>query len=108
MFSFVTARTSTVELSDRTQVVLRPVVPEDKTLVVEAFERLSPESRYRRFFSPVPARPRRCSRGSPSSITATTSPGVRWSERTPERGWPAFPAMPASPTAPKPPRRPSP
>ena len=52
--SFLAARTSTVQLSDGFEVVLRPVVPEDKALLEEAFERLSPESRYRRFFSPMP------------------------------------------------------
>ncbi|MGH9022764.1 MAG: GNAT family N-acetyltransferase, partial [Acidimicrobiia bacterium] len=45
---------STIEVSDGLEVVLRPVVPEDKKLLEEGFERLSPESRYRRFFSPVP------------------------------------------------------
>lgn len=33
--------------------MLRPAVPEDRALLVEAFERLSPESRYRRFFAPL-------------------------------------------------------
>jgi RimJ/RimL family protein N-acetyltransferase len=51
--AFVTARTTHVHLRDGTEVVLRPIVPEDKELLVAAFERLSPESRYRRFFTPV-------------------------------------------------------
>jgi GNAT superfamily N-acetyltransferase/nucleotide-binding universal stress UspA family protein len=34
-------------------VEVRPVVPADRRLIAEGFERLSPESRYRRFFSPV-------------------------------------------------------
>lgn len=34
--------------------VLRPLAPEDKTLLGDAFERLSPDSRYRRFFAPMP------------------------------------------------------
>jgi GNAT superfamily N-acetyltransferase len=34
-------------------VIVRPAVPEDRVLLVEAFERLSPESRYRRFFAPL-------------------------------------------------------
>lgn len=51
--TFVSARTTRVHLRDGTEVVLRPVVPEDKELMAAAFERLSPESRYRRFFSPV-------------------------------------------------------
>jgi RimJ/RimL family protein N-acetyltransferase len=35
-------------------VVLRPLRAEDRDLVVAAFDRLSPESRYRRFLSPTP------------------------------------------------------
>jgi RimJ/RimL family protein N-acetyltransferase len=35
-------------------VVLRPLVAEDRDLVVAAFDRLSPRSRYRRFLSPTP------------------------------------------------------
>jgi len=42
-----------VELRDGTVVRMRAVVPADRELFVAAFERLSPESRYRRFFSPV-------------------------------------------------------
>jgi RimJ/RimL family protein N-acetyltransferase len=38
-------------LEDGTEVVLRLVGPEDKALIVEGFARLSPEARYRRFFS---------------------------------------------------------
>jgi RimJ/RimL family protein N-acetyltransferase len=41
----------TVDLSDGTKVRLRPVRPDDKQLMLEAWERLSPDSRYRRFFS---------------------------------------------------------
>ena len=33
--------------------ILRPAVAADRPLLVAAFERLSPESRYRRFFAPV-------------------------------------------------------
>ncbi len=39
-------------LKDRTPVTLRLVRPGDKQLLLEAWERLSPESRYRRFLSP--------------------------------------------------------
>jgi RimJ/RimL family protein N-acetyltransferase len=35
-------------------VLVRPIRPDDKEGMVQAFERLSPDSRYRRFFSPVP------------------------------------------------------
>lgn len=52
--SFISARTSEVYLGDGTRLVLRPVLPSDKDLLAEAFERLSPESRYRRFFTPTP------------------------------------------------------
>ena len=40
-----------VVLEGRTRVQLRLVRPEDKDLMLEAWERLSPESRYRRFFA---------------------------------------------------------
>jgi GNAT superfamily N-acetyltransferase len=35
------------------QVRVRPIEPEDRELLAQAFERLSPEARYRRFFSPI-------------------------------------------------------
>jgi GNAT superfamily N-acetyltransferase len=50
---FVRRRTTEVTLRDGTSVRLRPIVPEDKTLLVEGFRRLSPESRYRRFMAPI-------------------------------------------------------
>lgn len=40
-----------VLLRDGTPVFLRPIVPDDKDLLVKALERLSEESRYRRFMS---------------------------------------------------------
>lgn len=36
------------------RVLIRPIHRDDKQRLLDAFERLSPESRYRRFFSPVP------------------------------------------------------
>ncbi len=42
-----------VTLKDGSRVRIRPIAPEDRTALAEGFERLSPESRYRRFFSPV-------------------------------------------------------
>ncbi len=42
-------------LDDGTRVVLRHIRPEDAEELRRAFERLSPESRYRRFFGGVPA-----------------------------------------------------
>jgi GNAT superfamily N-acetyltransferase len=43
-----------VELRDGAAVLLRPIQPDDKQRLVDGFSRLSPESRYRRFFSAVP------------------------------------------------------
>ncbi len=42
-----------VKLADGVELVIRPVRPDDKRLLAEGFERLSPESRYRRFFRPL-------------------------------------------------------
>lgn len=50
---YIAARTTEVELRDGTRILLRPIVPEDKDHLVAAFERLSPQSRYRRFLSPI-------------------------------------------------------
>lgn len=44
----------TVALRDGAPVEVRPVEPDDRAALVEGFERLSPESRYRRFFGPMP------------------------------------------------------
>jgi RimJ/RimL family protein N-acetyltransferase len=43
-----------VVLDDGLEVLIRPLRPEDKRRVAQAFERLSPETRYRRFFAPLP------------------------------------------------------
>src|SRR5215213_4192849 len=40
-------------LRDGTTVRVRPIEPGDRRALVDAFERLSPETRYRRFFAPV-------------------------------------------------------
>ncbi len=40
-------------LRDGTQIVIRPVRPDDREALRESFERLSPESRYRRFLAPM-------------------------------------------------------
>ena len=45
---------ATLTLADGTRLVIRPIEPADRDLVAAGFERLSPESRYRRFFSPLP------------------------------------------------------
>jgi nucleotide-binding universal stress UspA family protein/GNAT superfamily N-acetyltransferase len=44
-------RRRTVTLRDGARVTLRPIAPEDKPLVAASYERLSEESRYRRFFT---------------------------------------------------------
>src|SRR5215218_817359 len=43
----------TVSLHDGSVVEVRQVRPDDKAALAAGFERLSPESRYRRFFSPL-------------------------------------------------------
>ncbi len=43
----------TVELRDGSRVVIRPIEADDREALAEGFERLSPDSRYRRFFGPV-------------------------------------------------------
>ncbi len=45
------SRSRTVTLRDGARVTLRPISPGDKPLLTAAFERLSEESRYRRFFT---------------------------------------------------------
>ncbi len=43
-----------VELTDGTQIRIRQISPDDREALAAGFERLTPESRYRRFFSAVP------------------------------------------------------
>jgi nucleotide-binding universal stress UspA family protein/GNAT superfamily N-acetyltransferase len=45
------SRRRTITLRDGARVTLRPIAPEDKPLIAVTFERLSEESRYRRFFT---------------------------------------------------------
>jgi GNAT superfamily N-acetyltransferase len=40
-------------LRDGATILIRPIEPEDKDAIASGFEKLSPESRYRRFFSPL-------------------------------------------------------
>jgi nucleotide-binding universal stress UspA family protein/RimJ/RimL family protein N-acetyltransferase len=40
-------------LKDGSRITIRPISPDDRQALGEGFERLSPESRYRRFFGPV-------------------------------------------------------
>ena len=50
---YVAARTSEVTLKDGRRVLLRPGLRTDRALLAREFERLSPQSRYRRFFAPM-------------------------------------------------------
>jgi nucleotide-binding universal stress UspA family protein/RimJ/RimL family protein N-acetyltransferase len=46
-------------LRDGSEVTIRPIEPDDRERLARAFERLSPDARYRRFFGPMPElRPR--------------------------------------------------
>ncbi|MBA3500749.1 MAG: GNAT family N-acetyltransferase [Myxococcota bacterium] len=49
---FTSAYVENAKLRDESEVVLRLLRPEDRTLLKAGFEKLSPESRYARFFSP--------------------------------------------------------
>lgn len=42
-----------VTLGDGSEILVRPIDAEDRQRLAEAFEELSPESRYRRFFAPL-------------------------------------------------------
>ena len=42
-----------VAVADGLSVLVRPIEPDDKRRLADAFERLSPETRYRRFFAPL-------------------------------------------------------
>lgn len=50
---FVVRRTADFTLRDGVRIRIRPVVPDDKAALAQGFERLSPESRYRRFMGAV-------------------------------------------------------
>jgi ribosomal protein S18 acetylase RimI-like enzyme len=50
---------STIRLRGGEELVVRALVPEDRELVADAFERLSDRSRYMRFLSPMPRLPQR-------------------------------------------------
>ena len=49
----MSAVTTCTLLRDGATITIRPIEPEDKRAIVSGFEKLSPESRYRRFFSPL-------------------------------------------------------
>src|SRR5436305_15288992 len=42
-----------VELNDGSEVLIRPIEPGDREMLLAGFEELSPESRYKRFFTPL-------------------------------------------------------
>ena len=46
---FVESHTTTVTLKDGTRMLVRPILPDDKELLVEGFAHLSPQTRFRRF-----------------------------------------------------------
>lgn len=50
---FIERRTMEAALADGARVRLRPIVPDDTDHILAAWNRLSPESRYRRFMSPM-------------------------------------------------------
>ena len=45
--------TRTAELRNGSEIVIRPIRPEDKDAIASGFDRMSPASRYRRFFAPL-------------------------------------------------------
>jgi len=45
--------TEELTLADGARIAIRPIEPEDREELLAGFERLSPESRYRRFFGPM-------------------------------------------------------
>jgi RimJ/RimL family protein N-acetyltransferase len=44
---------SSIDLADGSRISIRGIEPADREALINAFERLGPESRYQRFFSPV-------------------------------------------------------
>ena len=46
-------RPDSLTLSDGAELAVRPIGPDDKAALQAAFQRMSPESRYRRFFAPL-------------------------------------------------------
>jgi len=51
----IAQRCAEVDLPDGGHLVIRPVRADDKERMAEAFTRMSPRTRYRRFFAPISA-----------------------------------------------------
>jgi len=49
----VTQGSERIHLGEGLDLLVRPVRPDDRQRIAQAFERLSPETRYRRFFAPL-------------------------------------------------------
>ena len=47
MAEFIESHTTTVPLRDGTHMRIRPIIPEDKDRLIEGFERMSSESKFR-------------------------------------------------------------
>ena len=76
-----TPRGMSIELRDGSRIVIRPIEPGDRAALAEGFLRLSPESRYRRFFGPVAE----LSDRQLDYFTGSTTTTTRRSSRSPTR-----------------------
>ena len=72
-------------LRDGSRIRIRQGHRTDQELLVRGFERLSPESRYRRFLAPIPSSASQWFAISPTSITTTTRRSLH-STRKPAKG----------------------
>jgi hypothetical protein len=79
-----------IALRDGTRIRVRQGHRSDRELLVRGFERLTPESRYRRFFAPMPELSEGMVRYLTAMITTTTRRSSRLTSN-PETGsaWPA-------------------
>jgi len=96
-----------VTVRDGSRLVVRPVRPDDRALLLAGFERLGPESRYKRFLAPMPEL-------TDDVVAYLTSVDHHDHEalaarsiRPPERGWGSRVSCgsPSGPTRPRPPSR---
>jgi hypothetical protein len=72
------ARQRMITLHDGARVALRPITPADKPHLAASFERLSDESRYRRFLTSTAKLSGLNSTISLTSIITTTRRSLRW------------------------------